>query len=485
MKTTISKSDWLGALGCKTYAWHGMRSAAAPPDEAALFRMQQGQEIGELARQLYPEGVFVSKDGAKTTAVVTEELIADPTTTALFEATFRDDPFVAKADILQRVHDGWHLLEVKSKYSNTSKIENLVADLAYTLMLAKRSGLQISRASLVLLSRKYRFGDTPERLFEVIDKTAEAQALSTAYEKAANSFSKTLFGETAPNPKLIPACRQCPFFADTCLGSGLSHTVLELPNLRKTKFTHFASEGIIDLTDVPDDVELTERQIRAKDSALSGTTFVGPDLSEALSSIEWPCHYLDFETVSTVLPLYESQTCFQQVLTQFSVHRKDHLDSEVQHSEYLAEAAKDSEFELAEELIQVLGHEGSIIVYSPFEATRIKALSNRFPNLIEPLAAIQIRIVDLLSIIRNNIYHPDFRGSFSIKSVLPALVPDLSYDGLECADGDTAMARFARIARNELSDAEVKSTRQSLLEYCKTDTLGMVRLHEALVELAD
>ena len=485
MKTTINKSIWLNALLCQTYAWHGIRSATAPSNEAALFRMDQGQEIGELARQLYPEGVFVSKDGAKTTAVVTGELIADPKTTTLLEATFRDDPFVAKADILQRINDGWHLLEVKSNFANTPDLEDLVADLAYTLMVAKRSGLPVNRASLVLLSRKYRFGDGPERLFTIVDKTAEAEALALAYDKTADSFSKTLFGETAPDPKLIPACSKCAFFAEMCLGSGLPHTVFELPNLHKTKIAHFASEGIIDLADVPGDVELSEAQTRAKDSALSGTTFVGPELSKALSPIEWPCHYLDFETVSTALPLYEGHTCFQQVLTQFSVHIKDGIDREARHSEYLADAGHDSELELAEELIQALGREGSIIVFSSFEATRIQALSDRFPSLKEPLKAILSRIVDLLPVIRKNVYHPDFRGSFSIKSVLPALVPDLSYEGLDCADGDTAMARFARMARNELSAAEVESTRQSLLEYCKTDTLAMVRLHEALVGLVD
>jgi hypothetical protein len=124
------------------------------------------------------------------------------------------------------------------------------------------------------------------------------------------------------------------------------------------------------------------------------------------------------------------------------------------------------------------------MVYSSFEQTRLTALRNAFADLADALNSIIARLVDLHPLVADYVYHPDFRGSFSIKKVLPALVPDLSYAELDVADGDTAITRFARMARGEVPPAEIGFTRQQLLDYCKLDTLAMVRLHEALLELA-
>ena len=221
-----------------------------------------------------------------------------------------------------------------------------------------------------------------------------------------------------------------------------------------------------------------------KYAALSGNMIVEPGLGPALQNIDWPCHYLDFETVATVLPSYSGHGCHRQVLTQFSIHHRERIDANTRHSEYLADAKKDCERQLAECLIEALGNRGSIIVYSTFEETRIKALRDAFPDLEKPLQAILRRLKNLLPVIEDHVYHPNFQGSFSIKKVLPVLVPELSYVGLDVADGDAAITRFARMARGEISGEAVEATRRQLLDYCKMDTLAMVRLHEALYRLA-
>ena len=165
---------------------------------------------------------------------------------------------------------------------------------------------------------------------------------------------------------------------------------------------------------------------------------MGLDL--ALAASKWPCHYLDFETVATTLPLYDGYGCHDQVLTQFSVHHRDSLDAEPSHSEFLAP-------DLA--------------------------------YLARPLTAISRRLVDFEKIIRKHIYHPAFGGSFSLKKVVTTLVTDVGYNDLAVRDGSAAIALFAQMARGEVED--VDEARRNLLAYCRTDTLVMVRLHDTSV----
>jgi hypothetical protein len=486
MKETISKYTWLMAQACPAMAWHALRTAptAAAPSEADRFRMEQGQEIGALARKLYPQGIYVAGKDGKSAAQVTQELMADQNVGTLFEATVLAPPFIAKADIIQREKGGWHVMEVKSSFSDSGNIDGLAADLAYTVMVFKLAGLPVVRASLVLLSRDFRFGQGPEQLFEIVEATDNVMDIVDEFDSVADEASRALFGDEPPTPALVSSCRDCPFFETKCLGAGIQHTVLELPGLSNKKLTRLSDEGIIDLTETPEDLGLNERQLRVRDSIASGKAIVDSVLRIALDATGWPCHYLDFETVATVLPLYEGYGCHEQILTQFSIHYRANLNTASRHTEYLADASRDCQRDLAEALIEALRPEGSIVVYSSFEQTRIKALRDMFPDLAGPLDDILGRLVDLLRIVTEYVYHPDFRGSYSIKKVLPVLVPDLSYKALAVADGDTAIERFARMARGQISGADIDTTRRHLLEYCKLDTLAMLRLHETLHTMA-
>jgi hypothetical protein len=484
MKETLSKFDWLTAQVCPAMAWHGLRAEPTAPSEADRFRMEQGQEIGALARKLYPDGILVAGKNGKSAAEVTHDLMADKGTNTLFEATVRNTPFTAKADILRREESAWHVMEVKSSFSDTRNLDALLSDLAYTVLVFKRAGIPVARASLVLLSRQFRFGQGPEQLFEVVEATDDVMGIMAEFDGDADATIKALFADKPPAAALVSPCRDCPYFATTCVGAGVTHTVLEIPGLHHKKLNRLSEEGIIDLAQAPEDLDLNDRQIRAREATLSGKVIVDSALRAALEAIGWPCHYLDFETVATVMPLYAGHGCHQQVLTQFSIHHRDGIDAAPRHTEYLADAGRDCQRELAEALIAALRPEGAIIVYSNFEQTRIKALRAAYPDLAAPLEEILDRLVDLLRIVTEYVYHPDFKGSYSIKKVLPALVPELSYKGLAVADGDTAIMRFARMARGEITGADIWPTRSHLLEYCKLDTLAMLRLHEKLHAMA-
>lgn len=474
----MNKTDFLSATTCTTMAWHQTRQERLQPDEAAMFRMEQGREIGEFARRLFPGGILVHGPNEFCVAE-TQRLLASEATTTIFEATFRSGAFTAKADLLIRNDDGWDVLEVKSSFSNSAKAgKEYVDDLAYTVMVLRRAGIMVKRSVLVLLSREYRYDNPVDRLFAFVDKTDDVDVRARTFEDGADAICAAVLAERTPQPELKRACRSCYFFKTACLGSMHEHTVLELPKLHHATFKKLCAAGIVDITDVPTDFKLNGLQQRAKAVAESGETFVAPELGNELAAIEWPCHYLDFETVASIMPLYDGHGCHHQVLTQFSVHHRESLDAAPSHSEFLADAEESQERLLAECLIKVLGAQGAIVVYSNFENVRVKALVEEFPDLADPLNAIRARFVDFERIIRKHVYHPAFAGSFSLKKVVPALVTDVSYDGLAIADGDNAIATFARMARGEIEN--VAEARKNLLAYCETDTFVMVKLHEIL-----
>ena len=197
-----------------------------------------------------------------------------------------------------------------------------------------------------------------------------------------------------------------------------------------------------------------------------------------------PAHYLDFESVMTAIPLYPEIAPYVQIPTQYSAHCCDSVGNVTAHSEFLCDHTKDSRLELARRLIDDLPGDGSIIVYSNFEKTIINGLAGAFPDLAEPLTSLVGRIVDLQDIIIKNFYHPDFGGSVSLKSTLPALVPDMSYDDLAIGEGETAMVTFAYLAMGRYDAESADIQRQNLLQYCKQDTLAMVKLHERLEAFA-
>jgi predicted RecB family nuclease len=484
MRGAIHKSDWLIAQRCLGMAWRLLRAKLEPPDEAALFRMRQGQEVGRRAWELFPGGVLVEGRDRYAAAARTQALIDDPSVTNIFEAAALAEPFTAKADVLARSDRGWHVIEVKSSFADSKAIAALIDDLAYTVMVFRRSGLPVANASLLLLSREYRFGEGTDKLFTFVDVTGDVLERSAEFAAHANSIADALMRDEPPEPKPGSICRDCAAFGNQCLGDGHAHTVLEIPGLHYKKLEKFAADGIIDLADLPDDAQLNDRQRRAVKAVMTGELCVEDGLGGALGAITWPCHYLDFETVACTLPIYEGHGCHEQVLTQFSIHHRESSGGELRHYEYLADAARDCQRELALALIEALGQRGSIVVYSGFEKQRIAGLQRMFPDLEEPLQQILDRLVDLHRIVGDHVAHPEFHGSFSIKKVLPALVPELSYEGLAIRNGDVAIARFAQMARGEISGEAAHEVRAALLAYCKMDTLAMVRLHERLVEIA-
>lgn len=235
--------------------------------------------------------------------------------------------------------------------------------------------------------------------------------------------------------------------------------------------------GIKELEEIPDDL-LSPLQLRVKEATLTNTPYVNLEgASLALSKHSLPAYFLDFETVMATIPRWPGTRPFQQIPFQHSLHVLN-LDGSLTHHEFLDLSGEDPSRAIAEDLIDICGTTGPIFAYNAsFESRCLKALADRFDYLKDDLLRLEARLIDLLPITRSHFYHPNQKGSWSIKAVLPAIAPDLDYVALEgVQNGALAVEAYAEAIAAGTSAERREQLRRQLLAYCQLDTLAMVRI---------
>jgi predicted RecB family nuclease len=481
----ITKQHFLNSLICPTLAWRAIReTASSSPSAGDLLRMSEGKRIGEAARRQYTDGVLVSEVTSELAVQKTVDLLNDQNVTVIFEATFQVGRFIAKADVLVRGELGWNLIEVKSGINDK---QDYVLDLAYTAFVMTQAGQPPATASLQLINRDYRLGQPePNLLAKPVDKTNEVHLLVAHYIKVAPSIEESLFAETAPAPKLIKACKSCPYFDTDCHGKGIDHHVIHLPRLTTKMLDDLAAKNVHRIADIPDDYRLNRSHAIVKQVVRQGMPhYDASAIRQALNEIEWPVAYLDFETMQTALPRFHAVAPYEQMVTQFSIHLCDKPGSIIGHVDFLAATERDSRADLLQQLLQHTAAARTIVVYSSFEMSVLNRLADLYPECTKSIEDCIKKLFDLLTVLKpRNYYHADLKGSYSIKSVLPVLMPGYSYEHLFIQNGSDAVAMFVKVVDGKCTPEEAAVIRRDLLEYCKLDTLAMVKLHEQLEHLA-
>lgn len=440
----LTKRLFLTTKLCPRQGWLLLhRTSPADLSLGEQFRIEQGIGIGERARELFPEGILIEQKATGDAARRTQELLADRATTTLFEATFRHNDYTAKADVLIRRDTGWEMVEVKSatakkvvdrngkaKNSATNRdLSDLVDDMAYTALIIAKNGLEVSKVRLMLVADAFELGMAPEKLFQCFDFTGEVKKRAAEFERLLEPAAKTLAQPDEPAFRLINDCKKCEFF-EHCIPPVPECTIFDIPRLSEKQLLDLYGKGVVLVKDIPADYPLTDTQKAPVACMRSGMTVIGAGLRDELTKVRWPAHYLDFETTQTAYPLYNNVHPYEKIATQYSVHTCSRCGEVAGHKEYLADPARDCRRELAEQLIRDLDGDGSVLSYSSYEEQVIKGLIERYPDLKEPLTAIIKRIVDLIECAKC-VNHPEFRGSNSIKVVLPVLVPAMSYEGTD------------------------------------------------------
>ena len=484
----LSKTRFLGGLQCLKQLYLACYSPklADPVDASQQALFDSGATVGELARQRFPEGRLIEETYFEHARAVasTQEALADRSIPSLYEAAFAFEGIRIRTDILSRTgEDGFDLVEVKS--STRVKPEH-IPDAAIQMHVLKGSGVPVRKALLLHIDNSYVYQGGPydlNGLFRLEDITSQAHAyLSSAVPDALANMWAVLRQAEVPAIEIGRQCAnpyQCPFYGH-CHDGLPEHYIEQLPRANTRLLEQLLRAGIRDIREIPSDFSaLSATQQRVRDCVVSGQPYVGPELFTTLARVEYPLLFLDFETFNPALPVYPGTHPYQVTPFQWSIHVLS-PSGQVRHESFLHDGNGDPRESLAVSLLDTLGPEGTIIVYSSYEQQVIRQLANACPKHADNLLGLCDRMLDLLAVLRGNYYHPDFHGSYSIKAVLPALAPEMGYGDLEIQDGSNASVAFTRMIAPDTVEPEREQIRGALLAYCRRDTEAMVQVFNTL-----
>jgi predicted RecB family nuclease len=406
---------------------------------------------------------------------------------AIFEGAFEHDNRRIRVDILRHVREGkWALYEVKS---STSIHEEHLDDAAFQADVLRQSGVNLSSVSIVHICNKYRRGlggIDVNKLFQIVDVSERLNVQSKNMKLNLASMADIL-GNTEP-PKVAPGlhCWQ-PYaceFLDQCTKTVPKDWIVNFPRVTQAQIDELSAIGVSSIGDIPDNVTLRSLQDTIRAVHRTGVPFISSSIQESLRPFGPPAFYLDFESMMPGIPLYPETSPYQHIPFLFSLHRDQ--GGSLSHSEYIAPPGPDPRRAVAEELIrQTSLANDPIIVYSHYEKRILNELASALPELAPDLKKIIDRLQDLLMVVRRTIYLPAFNGSFSIKDVGPAL-SDVKYEDLDIGDGSAAAAAYQQLVETpDMLSATKEKSLSDLRTYCKRDTRAMVKVHRALIKMAD
>jgi hypothetical protein len=487
----LSKTRFLSGLQCPLRLWYQCyrRDLATEISLAQQAIFDSGHEVGRLATGLYPQGVLIQEDYLHHGQAVrsTRAAMDKPGVKAIYEAAFTYQNVRIRVDILQKLENGkWNLIEVKS--STTVKDVHL-PDVAVQHHVLRGAGLSIEKAGILHLNNQYLYDGKRmdlDSLFNFADLTDQLFNQAQRVPVQLDDFKQMLAAESAP---VIPPDRHCmnPYpceFWEHCTRKMPEFWVFGLSGIGQDRLLGLADMGIVDIRDIPGSFPLTQIQHRIRSCVINQEEYIAPELESELNDVEYPIHFLDFETVSPAIPRYSGTRPYQVIAFQWS----DHIltaDGNLTHREYLCTEDKNPAEEFTRTLLEVLDTTGTIFIYTAYEKGIIKELADLLPRYNQQLTAITDRFKDLYAIIKRNFYQPKFYGSFSLKSVLPALVPDMSYESLSIQEGSQASLEYLKMIDPDTLVEDKERIKNDLLAYCGQDTLALVKIREELLKRFD
>ena len=478
----LSKSKLMSGQQCAKRLWLEVNEPDELEHSASTERsFAIGHAVGDAAQSLYPDGILIEyDDGLEKPLKETERLLSKPGPLTLFEATFQADGVLIRADVLVRDESGeFQLIEVKAA---TSLKGQYSFDCAIQAWVLEQLGIRPRTIELAHINNQFVYGGDGnyDGLFTYEDVTEAAHKLQPKVQRLIAEM-RAMLAENQPAIEMGRQCNdpyECPFIAH-CTGPQSEYPIAGLSGSRAVK-EQLIAEGFKDIREIPAGRLENETQEWVRRVTAAGQPDLRPEAAAELKVLGWPRYYFDFETVGLAVPIWKGTRPYQPQPFQWSCH-VEREDGNMEHFEFLADTNEAPMRNCAQQLIAALGTEGPILVYTGYEKGVLTALSGLFPDLAPALARIIDRLFDLYPVTRRHYYHPDMHGSWSLKRVSPTIAEDLRYDNLDMvADGTAADAAYQDLISGDVPAAQRNAIRQALLDYCRLDTLALVKLAKRL-----
>lgn len=487
---TISKSQYIRGLQCPKSLWLHKNNPELKnsSDEKQDSLFKAGVDVGDLAKELFPNGAEIEFNNNDFDGMIskTKELISSGTN-IIYEASFKEDSIFAMADILVKNGDAWDMYEVKASASVKGHYKDDAALQWHTLS----KTINLNKVYIVHINNKYvREGELDiTKLFATVDITDEVLEKQNEIVQQLVEMEKMLKG-TVPKVNIGAHCSS-PYgcdFRGHCWKHIPYPSVFNLYRMKGDKKFEMYYNGITRYEDIPVDFKLSSTQVLQLSTAKSKEPHIDKKvIRNFLETISYPINFFDFETFQNPVPRFDNQRPYAQMPFQYSLHVL-HEDGILEHKEFLGDENSDPRNALIDQMLKDITPTGSIVAYNQFfEIGRIKELATFNSTRKDRLLDLNKRFIDLIVPFRGlGYYHPNFNGSFSIKSVLPTMFPnhdELDYKKLGAIqNGGDAMDMFANL--HLLKDkSKLKEIRKDFLAYCRLDTLAMVRIWEKLHEM--
>jgi len=487
----LSKTKYLEGLKCPKLLWYDYNRKEDIPeiDAGTQAIMDQGKVVGELAQTLFPGGITLQRD-YKPDKQAEKSLKAAKLRKPLFEVGFVHKQAYALADILNPVEkNSWDLIEVKS---STSVKDEHYCDVAFQKYTYEGAGLKIRKCYLMHINNQYvRKGKIePEKLFTTEDITKKCDELIPEIEQKIADMLAAIREKDEPQVTIGPHCgspHPCPL-VDICWEFLPPKDNIFFLYRGGKKAYELMEHGILSIADIKEDFKLNDKQNIQVLCHKKGIPHIDKKgIEDFLGTLEYPLYFLDFETINPAIPVYDNSSPYEPIPFQYSLYIIKNKDAKPERHSYIAPGDKDPRAEILKQLKKLLGNSGSIVAYNAsFEKTRLREASEAYPEYQGWVAAIEERIVDLLTPFRGFLfYHPDQAGSASLKNVLPALT-NSNYDAMEITDGNMASIEYYRVTFGKnIDEKDRQRVYGALGKYCDLDTKGMVEILDELRKVCD
>jgi hypothetical protein len=479
----LTKSYFLSGLQCPKRLWfevHAPLEDRVPPSVAQL----NGRAREQLLQQLKPGVLVAHSQGLPAAIAETRRLLQQGAPAILYQPAFRAGKLAVIADVLHARGASTSLMEVKSA---TGVKPEYLPDLGFQTLVLRRCGIDVDRLLLAHINAQFvlqRFGDY-EGLLSEQDLTSEIEALLPQIEESIPALEQIMAAAEMPRIAMGAQCTRphtCPFMArcKAQQGPGADYPVELLPRGGKI-VPALRAEGYSDLLQVPSGRLKGVVHQRIHEATLSGQVYFDVAATQALRRCSYPLAYLDFETIGLAVPEFLGTHPYEPWPFQWSLHVEESA-GQLRHAEYLAPERLADLAGLAGALLRAVPESGAVFAYNAsFEKGVLLRMADRIPEQANALRELAARLIDLLPVTRAAYYHRDMRGSWSIKAVLPTLVPALDYGMLgEVQEGDGAQRALLELRSGLVSAARRAVLEQALRRYCERDTWALVLLRRFL-----